>query len=180
LAHDRALARAAHYNLGTLAAEEARSLAGEKPETVPADKRQEIVDKLKAAFASFRHSLELHPDNARARRDIELVRRWIKYYTGKWYEYDRQKRRQETNLVAFLEFLIETQRALRESVKSLPATAPTDAFAELKRLQDEWHEEISPLREKIRAELQPKEPAGGTAPAANSPEVEQGISLLTG
>src|SRR4029077_15615471 len=147
---------------------------------LPRDKVRAMLDQHKGAVASFRHSLELQPDNARARRDIELVRQWIKYYTGKWYEYDRQKRRQETNLVAFLEYLIETQKALRESVKSLPATAPTDAFAELKRLQDEWHEEISPLREKIRAELQPKEPAGGTAPAANSPEVEQGISLLTG
>ena len=53
--------------------EEARHLAGEKPETVPADKRQEILAKLKAAVASFRHSLELEPENARARRDIEPI-----------------------------------------------------------------------------------------------------------
>lgn len=180
LAHDRGLAAAAHFNLGTLAAEEARRLAGEHPESVPADKRQAILDQLKGAVASFRHSLELSPDNPRARRDIELVRMWIKYYTGKWYEHDRQKRRQETNLVAFLEFLIETQKALRESAKSLPATAPADAFAELKRLQDELHEEISPLKDKIRADLQPQEPAGSTAPPVNSQELEQGISLLQG
>ncbi len=180
LAHDRRLAAAAHFNLGTLAAEEARRLAGEHPENVPADKRQAILDQLKGAVASFRHSLELQPDNARARRDIELVRQWIKYYTGKWYEHDRQKRRQETNLVAFLEFLIETQKALRESVKSLPATAPTDAFAELKRLQDELHDEIGPLKEKIKTDLQPKEPAGGNAPQATSQELEQGIAMLQG
>jgi Ca-activated chloride channel family protein len=180
LAHDRPLAAAAHFNLGTLAGEEARRLAGEKPETVPADKRQAILDQLKGAVASFRHSLELQPDNARARRDIELVRLWIKYYTGKWYEHDRQKRRQETNLVAFLEYLIETQKALRESAKSLPATAPIDAFAELKRLQDELHDEIGPLKEKIKADLQPKDPAGGNAPQANSQELEQGIALLQG
>ena len=180
LAHDRPLAAAAHFNLGTLAAEEARRLAGEKPEAVPADKRQAILDQLKGAVASFRHSLELQPDNPRARRDIELVRLWIKYYTGKWYEHDRQKRRQETNLVAFLEYLIETQKALRESAKSLPATAPTDVYAELKRLQDELHEEIGPLKEKIRADLQPKEPAGGTASPVNSQELEQGIAMLQG
>ncbi len=34
LAHDKALAAAAHFNLGTLASEEARRLAGEHPETV--------------------------------------------------------------------------------------------------------------------------------------------------
>ncbi|HEY2252812.1 MAG TPA: VWA domain-containing protein, partial [Planctomycetaceae bacterium] len=89
LAHDKRLAAAAHFNLGTLAAEEARRLAGDHPETVPADKRQAILDQLKGAVASFRHSLELQPDNPRARRDIELVRQWVKYYTGKWYEHDR-------------------------------------------------------------------------------------------
>jgi Ca-activated chloride channel family protein len=177
LAHDRGLAARAHFNLGTLAAEEARRLAGDNPETVPAEKRQAILDQLKAAVASFRHSLELQSNNSQARRDIELVRQWIKYYTGKWYEHDRQKRRDETNLVAFLEFLIETQRALRESSKTLTSLAPTDAFAELKRVQDELLEEIPPLKEKIRADLQPREPAGGKT-SADSQELEQGIKLL--
>jgi Ca-activated chloride channel family protein len=176
LSHDRSLAGAAHYNLGTLAAEEARSLAGEKPEFVAADKRQEILDKLKGAVASFRHSLELQPDNARARRDIELVRQWIKYYTEKWHERDRQKRRDESNLLAFLEFLIQTQTALRESVATLPATAPADAYAELKRAQDEIFEEIAPLQEKIESELR-QQPAAG-APQGNSKELDEGISLL--
>lgn len=178
LAHDRQLAAAAHFNLGTLSAEEARRLAGEHPEEVAPDKRPEILNQLKAAVASFRHSLELQPDNARARRDIELVRLWIKYYTDKWHEHDRQKRRQETNLLAFLEFLIETQRALRESVKALPATAPADACAELKRLQDELQEEIDPLKEKIKVDLSPEQPGGGSAPPGNAKEIEQGIALL--
>lgn len=180
LAHDRQLAAAAHFNLGTLSAEEARRLAGDHPEAVASDKRPEILDQLKGAVASFRHSLELQPDNARARRDIELVRLWIKYYTDKWHEHDRQKRRQETNLLAFLEFLIETQRALRESAKALAVTAPADAFAELKRLQDELQEEIDPLKEKIKADLSPEQPGGGNAPPANTKEIEQGIALLQG
>ena len=146
LAHDKGLAASAHFNLGTLAAEEARRLAGEHPENVAPEKRQEILDQLKAAVASFRHCLELQPDNSRARRDIELVRQWIKYYTDQWQAHDREKRRQETNLVAFLEFLIETQRALRESVKALTATAPADAFAEPKRLQDELQRGDSPAQ----------------------------------
>ncbi len=162
LAHDKGLAAAAHFNLGTLASEEARKLAGEHPETVAPEKRQEIVDQLKSAVASFRHSLELQPENVRARRDIELVRQWIKYYGDKWQAYDREKRRRDTNLIQFLEFLIETQRALRESVKALTSTAPADAFAELKRLQDELQEEILPLKEKIKSELQPQQSAAGT------------------
>jgi Ca-activated chloride channel homolog len=181
LAHDKALAAAAHFNLGTLASEEARGLAGENPETVAPEKRQEILDHLKGAVASFRHSLELQPENLRARRDIELVRLWIKYYTDKWQEHDREKRRREMNLLAFLEFLIETQRALRESVKALPARTPADAFAELKRLQNELQGEIAPLKEKIRADLAPApQPGAGSAPPASSQELEQGITLLQG
>jgi Ca-activated chloride channel family protein len=178
LAHDKALAASAHFNLGTLSAEEARKLAGEHPEDVAPDKRPEILDQLKAAVASFRHCLDLQPDNVRARRNIELVRQWIKYYSNRWQARDREKRRQETNLVAFLEFLIETQRTLRESVKSLTATSPADAFAEPKRLQDELREEIPPLKEKIQSELTPKPSPGGTAPQANASELEQGIKLL--
>ena len=161
LAHDKELAAAAHYNLGTLVAEEARRLAGEHPETVAPEKRQEILDQLKAAVASFRHCLDLQPDNNHARRDIELVRQWIKYYSDQWQARDREKRRQEMNLIAFLEYLIETQRSLRESVKALPSTSPADAFAEPKRLQDELQQEIAPLQQKIQAELSPRQPGSG-------------------
>ncbi len=166
LAHDKGLAARAHYNLGTLLAEEARRLAGEHPENVAPEKRQEILDQLKAAVASFRHCLELQPENPRARRDIELLRQWVKYYSDRWQALDREKRRQETNLVAFLEFLIETQRALRESVKALTATAPADAFAEPKRLQEELLEEIPPLKEKIKTELAPRNQAHRRSTAA--------------
>ena len=178
LAHDKGLAASAHYNLGTLAAEEASKLAGEHPENVAAEKRPEILDQLKAAVASFRHCLELQPDNSRARHDVELVRQWIKYYTDQWVARDREKRRQETNLVAFLEFLIETQRALRELVKALPSTASADAFAEPKRLQEELQQEIAPLKEKIKSRAQAAQPAGGNAPQGNTNELEQGIKML--
>ncbi len=180
LAHDKVLAASAHFNLGTLSAEEARRLAGEHPENVAADKRPEILDQLKAAVASFRHCLEIQPDNSLARHDIELVRQWIKYYADQWLAHDREKRRQETNLVAFLEFLIETQRALRESVKGLPVTASADAFAEPKRLQEELQEEIPPLKQKIKSELTPQQPAGANPPQPNSNEIEEGIKLLQG
>jgi len=180
LAHDTGLAAAAHFNLGTLASEEARRLAGEHPENVVPEKRQEILDQLKGAVASFRHSLELQPENSRARRDIELVRQWIKYYSDKWQAHDREKRRQELNLVAFLEFLVETQRALRESVKALTSTAPADAFAELKQVQNELEQEIPPLKEKIKTELAPQRPPGASAPQVNPRELEQGITLLQG
>ena len=188
LAHDKTLAASAHFNLGTLSAQEAARLAGEKPEDVAPDKRPEILDQLKAAVASFRHCLDLQPEHVQARRDIELVRRWIKYYSDRWVARDREKRRQEMNLVAFLEFLIETQKVLRESVKALPEEASSDAFADPKQVQDELQEEIQPLKDKIKAELTPppQAPAGGSSSSGNRiqqgvpPEVEQGITMLQG
>src|SRR5262249_25680634 len=132
----------------------------------------------KAAVASFRHCLELQPDNARARPDIQLVRAWIKYYTHRWRARDRETRRRGMNLGAVLEILIETQRALPESVKPLTATSPPAACAEPKRLQDEIQQEVLPLKEKIRAELTPEPAGSGSAPRGNSSDLEQGIKLL--
>src|SRR5262249_34253845 len=140
--------------------------------------RPEILEKLKGAVASFRHCLELEPGNSAARRNLELVRQWVKYHVDRWHAVDREKRRREMNLLAFVEFLMESETALEESVKALNSTATADAYFELKRLQDELREEIAPLREKIRTELQPPNAAGGGAPPANATAQQEGIKLL--
>ncbi len=69
---------------------------------------------------------------------------------------------------------------MRESVKALTATAPADAFAEPKRLEDELQQEIPPLKEKIKSELTPRQSGGGSTPQGNSRELEQAITLLQG
>ncbi len=178
LSQDRSIATAAHFNLGTLAAEKARTLSGEKPELVPPDKQKEILDELSHAVQAYRHCLELQSDHAPSRRNIELVRQWIKYYTDKWRERERQKRRDESNLVKFLEFLIQTQTALKETVNQLPEPVHSDMFAELKRAQEELREEIPTLREKIETELRPQSDAGNGDANASSKELEEGIKLL--
>ncbi|HVA47901.1 MAG TPA: VWA domain-containing protein [Pirellulales bacterium] len=178
LTREKPLAAAAYFNLGTLEAEEARKLAGEHPENAPKESREKIVDQLKSAIVSFRRSLELRPDDARARRDIELVRMWIKYYSDQWSEHDRRQRRQESNLLEFLEFLIQGQTALRESAKTLPATAAADAFAELKQAQEELYDEIEPLKDKIESDLKPQQPAGAGTQPSNTKELEEATALL--
>ena len=180
LSQDRSIATAAHFNLGTLAAEKARSLCGEKPELVPPEKQKEILDQLSHAVQAYRHCLELQSDHAPSRRNIELVRQWIKYYTDKWRERERQKRRDESNLVKFLEFLIQTQSALKETVDHLPEPIHSDVFAELKRAQEELREEIPTLREKIDAELRPQADPQASPAAVSSKELEEGIKLLQG
>ncbi|HUP81905.1 MAG TPA: hypothetical protein VM260_25360, partial [Pirellula sp.] len=69
LSHDKTIATNAHFNIGVIASEHARKLAGETPETVPADKRKEILDELSRSIDSYRHCLELQPQYAPARRN---------------------------------------------------------------------------------------------------------------
>lgn len=184
LSQDRLIATTSHFNLGNLAAERARSEAGEKPELLAADKRQSVLDQLKLAVDAYRHCLELQPDHSQSRKNLELVRLWVKYYTDKWRELDRQKRRDDSNLLVFLEYLMTTQSKLKENVESLPEKLPSDVFAELKLAQDELSEEIPTLREKIAEELKPKiDPNNAANPTGNPnppdpKELEDGIRML--
>ncbi|HYG74534.1 MAG TPA: VWA domain-containing protein, partial [Planctomycetota bacterium] len=170
LAHDKELASEAHYNLGLLSAETARALAGETPELVEPDKRKEIIDKLLEAVASFRQSIERKGDNPKSRKNIELVRQWIKFYTDRWREIDREKIRKESNLAQFIEYLVKMQNALRENVKEIKPTAPRDTYFEYKRAQDELAEEIPPLKEKIQADVEKPQQPPAQAQTAPSPQ----------
>jgi Ca-activated chloride channel family protein len=185
LSPDKAIATASHFNLGTLSAENARSIAGENPEKVTPEDRQKILDELKQSVASYRHALEMNPDHHQSRRNLELVRTWIKYYSDRWNEIDRQKRRDESNLIQYLEFLMTTQTAMQDAIQQLPENVPLDVYAQFKKDQDELAAELPFLREKIAAELRPQEsspgantPARLTPPPSISPEVKAGIELL--
>ena len=185
LSHDKTIATNAHFNIGVITSEQARKLAGETPETVPADKRKEILAELRRSIDSYRHCLELQPQYAPARRNLELLRQWIKYHTDRWREADLQKRRDETNLIQFLEYLVETELSLKKMAEGFRSNTSPNAFAELKRVQDELREEIPYLKEKIDSELRPKEnDPNSTASNANSAEdqkdLERGIELLKG
>jgi len=182
LSQDRSISIAAHFNLGNLTAEMARNQAGEQPELVEPEKRKEVVDLLMQAAASYRHCLELQPEHPQARSNLELLRQWIKYYADKWRELDRQKRRDESNLFVFLEYLLQTQNALKETVEGLPSNVSADAFAELKQTQTELAEEIPTLQGKIDKELRPSDAtspnSAAAVPAEDSKELEEGIRLL--
>ncbi|MBM4075155.1 MAG: hypothetical protein FJ267_05880 [Planctomycetes bacterium] len=185
LSRDRKLSTAAHFNLGTMLVERARSLAGDAPASVPSEKRQEILDFLTGSVTSFRHCLELQPDHQPSRRNIELVRSWIKYYSDQWREADRRKRRNETNVAQFLEYLMQTQLVLKGTVEQFTPTTRLDQYAEVKQVQQELAEEIPVLREKIGEELMPgsdRSSQGQSSADQISPEqkkqLEEAISLL--
>ena len=185
LSQDKGIATSAHFNMGVIASEQARKLAGETPETVPADKRKEILNELSRSIDSYRHCLELQPQHGPARRNLELLRQWIKYHTDRWREADLQKRRDETNLIQFLEYLVQAQLSIKQSAESFRSNTSPNAFAELKRVQEELHAEIPYLKDKIESELRPKkEVSSSTTSKAGSPQsnedLERGIALLNG
>jgi Ca-activated chloride channel homolog len=166
LSQDREIAVASHFNLATMAAQQAKQLAGEAPDQVTAEKREQILSQLKSAVASFRHCLELENRHEPARRNLE-----------RWREVDRQKKRDESNLIQFLEFLIQTQSSILETVKQLPKDTPSNERAEIKRAQDELRDELPTLRSKIDLELRgdPQQPSANV-----DSQVQQGIELLQG
>ncbi len=182
---DRTLAVQAHFNLGTMAAEQARALAGPKPESVEPEKRQEIVDHLLQSAAAYRHCLELKADHGAARRNLELVRTWIKHYSDRWRAIDRQKRRDESDLLQFLEFIVQSQTSIRSSSIATDATTSADRYAELALTQKELNEELPFLRDKIESTLKP--PVEGstvtnrsTPPPPDPAAIDQSVKLLQG
>jgi len=185
LSQDKGIATSAHFNLGLIASEQARKLAGEAPETIPDDKRKEILGEIRKSIESYRHCLELEPKHTPSRRNLELLREWTKYYTDRWRDADLQKRRDETSLIQFLDYLMATQLAFEESVKGFRSSTSPNAFAEMKRVQSELRDEIPYLKDKIDSELRPKESdPQSTAPSAKDSkadeELERGIALLSG
>lgn len=183
LAKDKKIAAEAHYNLGVLSADAARAAAGEKPEEVPPEKREEILKSLKDAVGSFRQALNAKKDHTEARKNLELVLQWIKVYSDKWREFDRMKRREQLNLPQFLDFMINAEKALRAGTRALPENARRDAFAELKRAQDELEEEIPWLNRKIKSEFdamqkQSSQPGQKVGSVTDTKQIDDAVKML--
>jgi len=157
LAKDKRLAASARFNLGCLEAEGARKLAGEKPEDAGQEERKKITADLLQAAGQYRACLELDATHVGARKNLELIRLWLKYHEELWRKKDREKRRNEMDLLRFLEYLIQTQQTLKVGSEALARTpdAPLDAHAEVKRAQKDLEAEVPPLKEKIQEAAKP-------------------------
>ncbi len=83
-AGDPQLAALAHYNLGCLAAGEARELFGNTPDELPPATRQQGLALLADACEHFRQCLEHDPQHADARHNLELIRLWIGAHRQLW------------------------------------------------------------------------------------------------
>jgi hypothetical protein len=186
MARDVGLAVRAHYNLGTLSAEQGRATLGEDPVETPPEKREEGVSQLVAAVGHYRDCLNLENGHSDARHNLELIRLFIKHIQDQWAKRDREKAREEKGLLEFLAMIEQRQTELRSAVRVLSQEQDSpqrrQAAAELSDSQTELRDEIEPLKEKIAEELAAAQQtsAGNGAPQDpnRASQMEQAQTLL--
>jgi tetratricopeptide (TPR) repeat protein len=169
------------YNLGCIAGEKARTLFGSNPEEAAPEVRQEGMDLLLRAVKHYRDCIKLDPDHERARHNLELTRLWIKHMEAVWRERDRQKAREEMNLLQFLQMIEQRQAAVRNLTRDLAKQEDSprrrQALKETEEEQKALVEEVDPyLKDKIRQTLQPapQQPGAPGAPGGQAPGGTQG------
>ena len=172
LSRDAGLAVRAHYNLGCLAASQARAVFGEQPEEASPEQRAQGLESLTRAVGHYRDCLRMDDGHSEARHNLEIIRLWMKHMQAVWQERDRQRARQEMNLLEFLSRIEAQQTELRSRTRQLGQQAPSpkrrQLISETQKAQHTLADEVEPLKEKIQQELQPKQaPAAGVAANAN-------------
>ncbi|MEO8498505.1 MAG: hypothetical protein ABI614_25865, partial [Planctomycetota bacterium] len=151
LAREPQLAASSHYNLGCLVAQQARELFGEKPEEADATTREQGVKLLHEAVMHYRDCLRIDGNHEPARKNLELLRLWIKHMDDVWARRDREKRREEMDLLQFLDWIEGEQRTLEAAVKSLGqidgSPRQRQAVAVTENSQRLLADEIEPLQQ---------------------------------
>ena len=183
LSRETAVAAAARYNLGTLNVKRAMGVFGESPEAAPPEVREEGLGHLGRAVRHFRDCLDVDTDHQNARHNLEGIRIWIKHMTALWEEADRQKKRDELDVLKFLEMIQETQLQIREGVRQIAGQPDSprrrEAVGVAESDQRKLQEEIEYLKEKITEVLAPPQPPQGQTPAQPQPDQEQIDKALT-
>lgn len=159
------LSSEAHYNMGCLAAKQAQGVFGDDPAAADQETRIEGLRHLQTAIVHYRDSRRLDADHENSRHNLEVIRLWIKQMQAVWERKDREKEREDKNLLQFLEHIEQQQMGIRQFVKVLEKEDDSprrrQAVIEIESKQRRLAEEILPLKEKIRAELQPDPQAAG-------------------
>lgn len=187
---NRSLAATADYNLGCLGIAKAKAVLGKKPEEAKPEVRKEGLEAIEQATGQFRECLTVDPQHADARYNLEALSLWTKHIQEVWRQRDAQKRRQEMNLMQFLQWMEKEQRDLRAKDKPLASERPSprrrEAIREAENAQRELADEIAPLKEKLQAAFTappttPGAPSGQPAPAPQkpSPEAEKALTVLS-
>ena len=158
MARDRSLAAKANFNLARVHVDSAKEIWQDGSKILEKkEDRDKLIDEAKQAIAAYRSSLELDPNATAARKNIEIVRQWLKVVTDQWTEYDQNKRRNETDLIQFLDYMQKVQNEILSESAKLEDLYQLDRHAELKLLQDSLMDEFRFLNEKIQEALNPEE-----------------------
>ncbi len=184
LARDRGIAAAARYNLGTVDAASAGDVFGERPEDASPEQREEGLAFLESAIRHFRDCLEVEPGHASARHNLEALRLWIKQMKALWEEKDRQKKRDELDVLRFIEMIQGLQLEIRSAVKEIidepDSPRRREAVSVAESDQRKLREEIDYLKEKITEALKPAASPAGQGPPQADENLEQALELLHG
>lgn len=176
-AKDSAVAVRAHYNLGCLEADQARAKLGDDPATAVGDVREESIKLLLTSVRHYRDVLNLNPTHKDARHNLELIRIFIKHIQSQWAERDRQRDREEKDLLQFVLMLEEKETAMRSVNRRLqPAddgVQKRQALRENADAQRTLQEEIEPLKEKIAQAFAPPTQQSGQAATQTPPQPDE-------
>ena len=185
LARDIGLAVASHYNLGCLAAQQAKVTLGDDPTAASPTQRAQAMSHLLAAVGHYRDCLDLDPRHADARHNLELIRLFIKHIQSLWEQRDREQAHDDMDLLEFLSMIEQKQQSLRKATVQLngPSDSPQrrQAADETEQGQRTLQEEIEPLQEKIRqlfASPAPSSPTGSSPGPTGADQAQQAEHLL--
>ncbi len=167
-AKDPRLSVKSHYNLGCLEADMAREKLGEDPLAAVGEAREEAINLMLTSVRHYRDALRIDAQHKGARHNLELIRLYIKHIQSQWAERDKQKARDEKNLLQFLKMIEDRETEIRATTRFLNDEADSvskrKAIADLIDAQRTLQEELEPLKQKISQELQA--PQQQTAPSS--------------
>jgi len=174
------IAAQSHYNLGGLAAETARAMLGDDAAAIAPEQRQETVAQLMAAVGHYRDCLRIDSEHEDARYNLELIRVFLKHIQSVWEQQDREKSREETDLLQFLAMIEQRQSQLRAVTAALgeQPNSPQrrQAVQETAESQRELYQEIEPLVDKLHEQFQAagqSQPQGAGPDPGNAPSQSQ-------
>ena len=170
LAREPRLVASSHYNLGCLVAGQAKELFGDTPEQADVATREQGLKLLHQAVMHYRDCLRVDSNHQPARKNLELLRLWIKHMDDVWAQRDREKRREEMDLLQFLQWIEGEQRTLEAAAKALGqidgSPRQRQAIAVTENSQRLLAGEIEPLQQKLAAAVVGDEPADATTAQA--------------
>ncbi|MBP89553.1 MAG: hypothetical protein CMJ64_23060 [Planctomycetaceae bacterium] len=167
---DAGVVASSHYNLGSLAVDEARELLGEQPADADPETREQVGKLIGQAVAHYRDCLRGNPEHVAARKNLEVLRLWLKHMQDVWARRDREKRREEMDLLQFLEWMTNEERVFEATAKTLDqlnsSPRQRQAIRQTEQAQRMLAEEVEPLQRKLDAAV--RDAAGDTLDQASN------------